>query len=517
MAVDALPIPLTWILLAILPVLFYIYAVRPLQLFKKIGVPGPAPWPIIGNLLDHIKDGVWNIEGQVKRTEKYGSVYGMFGGGLTGVFITDPEMLQDVFVKKFHSFTNRQPKDLYMRVKPVGRMLTQLLDEDWKNVRSTISPAFSGGKLKQMAGPMNSCAGLLIENIGKFAENGESFEVKELTGAFTMDVITRTAFGTQIDSQKNPKDPFVIYSKKMLDRSVTIVTLMFMFFPKLVGSLMEKFEYSVFPADAKQFFYNVFDQLMELRQNEGQERVDFLQLMMNAHKEHDKEQAGTGDVKLHGHKQALTKDDVVANGILFFIAGYETTATTMAFTLYNLALNQDKQDKVRQEISKVMEDRDFVNYEDVHKMPYLEMCILETLRMYSPASMTLRTSSEEVKLKWLTIPKNMLVAVPVLAIHYDAERWPEPYKFIPERFTKEEKEKRGAYDWLPFGAGPRNCIGMRLALFELKLGLARLLNTYRVKTAPDTDIPLKMKKFKKFPIPENGIRLRVELAGPVTD
>ncbi|XP_035700312.1 cytochrome P450 3A6-like [Branchiostoma floridae] len=504
MAVDSLPIPLTWILLAILPVLFYIYAVRPLQLFKKMGVPGPTPWPIIGNLLDHMKDGVWNIESQVKRRKKYGSVYGMYGGGLTAIFITDPEMLQDIFVKKFHSFTNRQPKDIHLRVKPVGRMLTQLVDEDWKNVRSTISPAFSGGKLKQMAGAMNSCAGLLVENIGKFADTGESFEVKELTGAFTMDVITRTAFGTQIDSQKNPDDPFVVYARRLIDRPISIFALMFMFFPSLLVPCWR--------GSSTTFFYSVFDQLMELRQAEGQERVDFLQLMMNAHKEHDE----TGEAKSHGHKQPLTKDDVVANGILFFIAGYETTATTMAFTLYNLALNQGKQDKLRQEITQVMADREFVDNEDVHKMPYLEMCISETLRMYSPAAMTTRASSEEVKLKWLTIPKDMLVAAPILAIHYDPERWPEPYKFIPERFTKEEKEKRGPYDWMPFGAGPRNCIGMRLALFELKLGLARLLMKYRVMTAPDTDIPLKMKKFKKFPIPENGIRLKVELVDSVT-
>ncbi|XP_078609204.1 cytochrome P450 3A29-like [Branchiostoma floridae x Branchiostoma japonicum] len=509
MSTDYLPVPLTWILLAILPVLFYIYAVRPLQLFKKMGVPGPAPWPIIGNLLDHMRDGIWNIETQVARTQKYGTVYGMFGGGFTGVFITDPEMLQDVFVKKFHSFTNRQTKDLQINVRPAGRMLTSLFDEDWKSVRSTVSPAFSGGKLKQMAGPMNSCADLLIENMSKFAESGECFEIKELTGAFTMDAITRTAFGTQIDSQKNPDDPFVVYAKKMIDRPISPAILMFMFFPKLMKPIFEKFQVGIFPTAPTQFFYNVFDQLMEMRETE-QERVDFMQLMMNAHKEHDKEPDGTGD-KPHGHKHPLTKDDVVANGILFFIAGYETTATTMAFALYNLALNQDVQEKVRQEIEHVMEDREVVDYEAVQKMSYLEMCILETLRMYPPVSINMRASSEEVKLKWLTIPKGMLVGVPILSIHYDPERWPEPYKFIPERFTKEEKEKRGAFDWVPFGSGPRNCIGMRLALFELKLGLARLLMKYRVMTGPDTDIPLKMKKFKKFPIPENGIRLKVEL------
>ncbi|XP_078674333.1 cytochrome P450 3A8-like isoform X1 [Branchiostoma floridae x Branchiostoma belcheri] len=511
------PIPLSWILLAVLPVLFYLYAVRPMQALKKLGVSGPTPLPLIGNLHHTIQAGLYNIEAQAYGMATYGKVYGVYNGRVPVLVISDPEMLREIFVKQFHKFTNRAPEGMALDVKPQSRMLTQLLDEDWKNVRSTISPAFSGGKLKQMTEAMNSCADLLVGNFGNFAEKGESFDTKELTGAFTTDVIARTGFGLDVDSQRNPQDPFVVYSKKAFSFNFLnpLIWLFFMF-PSVMKPILEKFNYNFMAKDVTDFFYNILEQVMGMRQN-GHGRVDFMQLMMDAHKDDDVDSSDTQEGKVQGTKKPLSKDDVVANAFLLFLAGYETTATAMAFTLYNLALNQEAQDRARQEIKQVMEGRDLVDYEAVHNMPYLDMCISETLRMYSPAANNGRVAGEEVKLKWLTIPKNTLIVIPILGIHYDPERWPEPNKFIPERFTKEEREKRDPYDWQPFGAGPRNCIGMRLAMMELKVGLARVLMKYRIVTGPDTDIPLKIMKYKQFPTPENGIRLRAEPLCPGSD
>ncbi|XP_078694320.1 cytochrome P450 3A6-like [Branchiostoma floridae x Branchiostoma belcheri] len=510
-------IPLTWVLLAVLPVLFYLYAVRPMQALKKMGVSGPKPLPLIGNLHQTMKAGFYSVEAQRDGITTYGKVYGKFSGRTPHLMISDPEMLREIFVKQFHKFANRAPEGMSLDVKPQSRMLTSLVDEDWKNVRSTITPAFSGGKLKLMTEAMNSCADLLLGNIDNFREKGESFDTKELTGAFTTDVIARTGYGLDVDSQRNPEDPFVVNLKKAFSFNFKNPVLwLFCMFPSLMKPILEKFNYSFMDKDATDFFYNILEQVMEMRQD-GQGRVDFMQLMMDAHKDDDVDSSDTQETKVQETKKPLTKDDVVANAFLLFIAGYETTATTMAFTLYNLALNQEAQDRVREEINQVMEDRDLVDYEAVHNMPYLDMCVNETLRMYSPVASIGRVAGEEAKLKWLTIPKNMMIIVPVLGIHYDPERWPEPDKFIPERFTKEEKEKRDPFDWLPFGAGPRNCLGMRLAMMELKVGLTRVLMKYRIITGPDTDIPLKIMKSKQFPTPENGIRLRAELLHPESD
>ncbi|XP_078693438.1 cytochrome P450 3A21-like [Branchiostoma floridae x Branchiostoma belcheri] len=506
MALDVLPIPLTWILLPVLAVLFYLYAVRPLFLFKKMGVPGPPPLPIVGTSYLTVFSGFYTTK---YTASDMGPLMGLYNGMSPILMVTDPEMLKEIFVKQFQSFTNRQDGNQIINVKPLSRMVFQLLNDDWKNVRTTLSPAFSGSKLRQMAGAMNSCAEQLVKNIGSFATTKESFDVKELTGAFTMDVIARTVFGTEIDSQRNPQDPFVINAKKSSNISFkNPLILFFVVFPGITKRICEFFNYQLFfPREATNFFDGVMDQLLSMREaGGGKGRVDLLQIMIDAHKDED----NMDGAKAQGKKQPLTRDDVVANGIGFFQAGFDTVSITLSFTLYQLALDQEIQDKVRQEIQDVTDGQGVVDYEAVQKMSYLEMCLMETLRLYSLVAAHMRVASEDVKLKDLTIPKGMSVVVPVLAIHYDPARWTEPRKFIPERFTKEEREKRNPFDWLPFGAGPRNCIGMRMAMMELKVAVARILMKYRITTGPDTVIPVTLNKWQQFPTPEKPIRLMAE-------
>ncbi|XP_035688030.1 cytochrome P450 3A8-like isoform X2 [Branchiostoma floridae] len=514
MAVDLLPIPLAWVLLGLLVLLLYIYGVRPLSTFKKMGVPGPRPWPLIGNVLD-VRHGVYNPDFTLERSQKYGKVYGLYRGAATPLLvISDREMLREVFVKQFHNFSTRTGETQFLMTKPLDCMLSTVTGEKWKNLRSTLSPAFSAGKLKKMSEQLNRCADQLVSNLGEQTSQGQSFEAKKLTGDFTMDAIASVGFGTDIDSQRNPNDPFVVHAKKAFEGPFkNPLFWLFLFFPWIMKPLLEGLGYNFFPRSTTDFFYKVLDQLMELRQTTVSERLDFMQLMLNAHKEpEEEEEDNSRDVKVQGQKQALTKDDVVSNGIVFFLAGYDTTATTMAFALYNLAINQEAQDKVIQELDEVMREKDQVDHEALQQMTYLEMCIMETLRLHPPAALIMtRICTKDTTIQWLKIPKGMTVLIPVLAIHYDPERWPEPKKFIPERFTAEEREKRDQYDWLPFGAGPRNCIGMRLAMMEAKIGLAKVFMKYRIKTGPDTDMALKLKKLEPFPQPVNGIKLRAEL------
>ena len=97
-------------------------------------------------------------------------------------------------------------------------------------------------------------------------------------------------------------------------------------------------------------------------------------------------------------------------------------------------------------------------------------------------------AERDTKIKDLEVPKGMIVAVPVYAIHHDPNIWPEPEKFNPYRFTPEEKAKHGPYDWMPFGAGPRNCIAMRFALLEVKVAAAYLLQKYKFVRSVDTEV-----------------------------
>ena len=154
------------------------------------------------------------------------------------------------------------------------------------------------------------------------------------------------------------------------------------------------------------------------------------------------------------------------------IAGYETTSTTLGYITYVLATHPDEQLKLQEHIDTFFDpqnDDDMPSYDTVAQMDYLDMFIRETLRMYPIAPMVInRQSTEEFHIKNIgTIPAGTRVAVDMYTLHFDPELWgPEdPHKFYPERF----ETKRHPMAWIPFGAGPRNCVGMRFALMEMKL------------------------------------------------
>ncbi|XP_078589167.1 cytochrome P450 3A12-like isoform X1 [Branchiostoma floridae x Branchiostoma japonicum] len=506
---EFLPVPLTWVLLPLLAVLFYMYAVRPLFVFRKMGVPGVGlpPLPIVGTSYLTILSGIYNTQFSAS---DFGPVLGVFNGMNPMLVVTDPDMLKEIFVKQFQNFVNRQSEVQDINIMPQSRQLFQLRDEDWKNVRTQLTPAFSGSKLKQMIAALNSCADQLVENLNSFATTKESFDVKEVTGAFSMDVTARTIFGAEVNSQQDPQNPVIAHARRTFNFNFKSPVIWFyIMFPSIAKPIFETINYHPFtPRDVTDFFDGVMEQLLEMRKTDGGKgHVDLLQIMIDSHKESSN--GSTDGPKAIGKKQPLTRDDVVGNGIGFFSGAFETLSITMSFALYQLALDQEIQDKARQEIKEAVGSKEEVDYEAVQNLSYLEMCVMETLRLYPLVSSIQRVANEDTRLMWINVPKGMSVIVPALAIHYDPARWDEPRKFIPERFTKEEREKRNPMDWLPFGVGPRNCIGMRLALMEMKVGLARALMKYRFVTGPDT-VPLNLNRWRAFPTPMEPIRLRVE-------
>ncbi|GFT90518.1 cytochrome P450 3A4, partial [Nephila pilipes] len=134
-----------------------------------------------------------------------------------------------------------------------------------------------------------------------------------------------------------------------------------------------------------------------------------------------------------------------------------------------------------------------LTYEALQNMKYMDNVISETLRLFPPAVRLERKAVGDYKLAdtGITIPKGMIVTIPSYAMHRDPELFPEPERFDPDRFTPEERAKRDQYSYLPFGAGPRNCVGMRFALMEIKVCLACVVANFKIKRCPETKVPLK--------------------------
>ncbi|NWX29333.1 CP3AD protein, partial [Notiomystis cincta] len=459
------------------------YGTWPFGLFKKLGIPGPRPLPFFGTCLEYRK-GFLDFDNECFK--KYGKVWGIYDGRQPTLAVTDPQIIKSVLVKDcYTTFTNRRRTDL-------AGVLTNAIslaeNEHWKRLRTVLSPTFTSGKLKEMFPIMKHYGEVLVKNVQKQVKEDNSISVKDIFGSYSMDVVTSTSFGVNIDSMNNPKDPFVREMKKLVkfDFFDPVFILSFVF--PFLTPVMAKMNISIFPSDAVDFFMRSITKIKQEREKEAHEgRVDFLQLMIESQHLASQEKNDTN----HSYK-ALTDTEVLAQAFIFIFAGYEPTSNSLCYLAYELATHPDVQEKLLQEIDTVLPNKAPLTYEAMTKLEYLDMAVNETLRMYPLGGRIERTCKKDVEINGVTIAKGVVVTIPPYVLHHNPEYWPNPEEFRPERFSKENKESIDPYTYLPFGAGPRNCIGMRFALLTLKVAMASLLQHFTFQTCRETQIPMKL-------------------------
>ncbi|CAM5086756.1 unnamed protein product [Natator depressus] len=193
--------------------------------------------------------------------------------------------------------------------------------------------------------------------------------------------------------------------------------------------------------------------------------------------------------KTHSYK-ALSDKEIMVQALVFILAGYETTSFTLNFLSYNLATHPDMQQRLQEEIDAALPNKAAPTYDAILQMEYLDMIVNETLRLFPVGGRIERVCKKTIEINGVTIPKGTVTMIPAYVLHQDSEYWPEPEEFRPERFSKENRESMDPYIFLPFGAGPRNCIGMRFALLSLKVAMIVLLQRFSFRTCKDTPIPL---------------------------
>ncbi|XP_007544552.2 cytochrome P450 3A56 [Poecilia formosa] len=188
----------------------------------------------------------------------------------------------------------------------------------------------------------------------------------------------------------------------------------------------------------------------------------------------------------------LSDHEILSQSMIFIFAGYETSSSSLTFLAYNLATNPEIMRKLQEEIDSTFPNKAPVQYQPLMEMDYLDSVINESLRLFPIAARLERVAKASVEINGLVIPKDMVVLVPTWPLHRDPEIWPEPEKFKPERFSKKNKEDIDPYTYMPFGVGPRNCIGMRFALVVMKLAVVEILQRYSFSVCKETEIPFEM-------------------------
>ena len=208
----------------------------------------------------------------------------------------------------------------------------------------------------------------------------------------------------------------------------------------------------------------------------------------------------------------MTDKEVAANASIFFDAGYETTSTLLAFMTHVLVNRKDIQDRIRAEVQDLFEKENTLDYNTVNNLPFLDSVVYETLRMFPPITGAVtRQSSTDYKYKNMVIPANTSICIPIYFLHYDPEFWTDPNTFDPMRFYGSKKSLSSTPNFQAFGFGARNCIGMRFAMMEVKLTIARLMQKYEFvpgsKTADFDNLDIQYKPITMNP--RKGVFVRL--------
>uniref|UniRef100_A0A672U6I3 CP3AC protein n=1 Tax=Strigops habroptila TaxID=2489341 RepID=A0A672U6I3_STRHB len=458
-----------------------LYGIWPFQTFKKLDIPGPRPLPFFGTFLEY-RHGV--MEFDQKCFGKYGKIWGIFDGRQPVLVVADPILIKNILVKECYTiFTNRRNFRLNGILESA---ITVTEDEKWKRIRTVLSPTFTSGKLKEMFPIINHYGEKLVKNVEKKAANDEFVTVKDIFGAYSLDVVASTSFSVNIDSMSNPSDPFVTNIKKCLKFSLlSPLFILLVVFP-FVTPVLQKMNVTLLPSKVVDFFKDMLVKIKKEREKGGStDRVDFLQLMVDSQSSHDSSKSTETD-----SYKSLSDEEILAQALVFVFAGYETTSSTLSYLSYNLATHPDVQQRLQDEIDAYLPNKAALTYNAITQMEYLDMVVNESLRLFPPAGRLDRVCKKTVELDGVTIPKGMVVMIPAYTLHRDPAYWPEPEEFRPERFSKENRESFEPYTFLPFGAGPRNCIGMRFALLVVKVAIVTLLQNFSFRTCKDTPIPL---------------------------
>ncbi|XP_003242904.1 probable cytochrome P450 6a13 isoform X1 [Acyrthosiphon pisum] len=484
------------ILITVLFSIIYYYCTSTFNVWKKLNVPYIRPIPLFGNYL-RVALGIENPMETYRKIycELAGFKYGgMFQMRTPYLMIRDPEIINNILIKDFSYFTDR---GIYVdfKTEPLSEVLFLMNNPRWKKFRSKLSPAFSSGKLKQMFNQIEKCGHDMINNIfAELKKNPNDIDMRDVVAKYSMDVIGSCAFGLTLNVASDDTSLFRKYGKTAFGPSILyfIREICVMISPAILKILRLTF----FPSKTTAFFGSVFKETKTYREQNNVLRNDIVHALIQAHQSDENS----------SKDETLMESQILSNAFGFFAAGFDTTSTSISYCLYELALKKNIQDRVREEIKLTKSkyngviDNEFLN--DLH---YLDMVIAESLRKYPLmfALFRVATKTYRVPNDSLIIEKGQKIIIPTFSLHYDPKYFSDPEVFNPERFSPKEKAMRPNGVYLPFGDGPRLCIGKRFAEMEMKLALVEILSKFEVEPSEKTMIPVQFSKLSVVVIPRD--------------
>uniref|UniRef100_UPI003B5C7B35 uncharacterized LOC119834290 n=1 Tax=Zerene cesonia TaxID=33412 RepID=UPI003B5C7B35 len=458
---------------------FYTTHSRAGRLMSKL--PGPKGWPIVGTAFQFLASPEVVFIKLREDYKKFKSLTSYYSFGFGFVNIYDPEDIEILlsasrFNYKFIPYT-------FFR-SWLGEGLLVSNGSKWHQRRKLLTSAFHFNILKKYASSFVEYTENLLNKIETQTSN-ERTDVVPLLSNATLRIMCQTAMGISMDQVAESE------KKKYFEAIYTVGEC-------IVRRLCRIWYYSSFvynrtdlgKAEAKALvnlhaFTNrvirerktYLEDKNELGISESDEntstkgRLAMLDLLLQCEKE--------GSIDLNGIREEVDT---------FMFEGHDTTAMALSFFVMRIANEPEIQENMYEELKTIFQGSDRLpTMDDLNDMKYLECCIKESLRLYPSVPFIARYLKEDVVLSGYTVPKGVGCHIHIYDLHHNEDIYPEPEKFIPERFLPENVLKRHRYAFIPFSAGPRNCIGQKFAFLEMKTVISGLLRKFKIEPVTKTD------------------------------
>lgn len=481
---------IVWIIL-LLTILFVIYKYLTFNFnyFRDHNVPHKKPIPLFGNQFkffakqQSIPDFFLEI-GNDFRDEAY---VGFYECRTPSLFVLSSDAVKQICIKNFDNFVNHSTFSDGASDELLISSVFFMKDQKWRDMRATLSPAFTGSKMRLMFSLVRDCADNFVSYCNeKCEESGRmEFRPKEVFSKVTIDIIATCAFGLQIDSLREPENMvYQMFSKIMEMKGIgTVLKFLVLMLSK---DLAKWLGVSFLPKDTTDFIKKLVADTISHRKKTKEYRPDVIQLLIEAmegklkHETIDKDSDDTSfaivkesNIDKKGGRQDWSDMEIAAQCFIFFVGGFDTTSNLFNFISYELAVDPVIQERLYQEIRKTQESLEGspVTYDAIQKMQYMDAFICECLRKHPPMLQIDRVCNKETvihdgKGNSFKIPVGMKVNLNPFAMHYNPKYFPNPAKFDPDRFLGENKNKIEPNTFLSFGVGPRACIGRSITIVK---------------------------------------------------
>ena len=401
---------------------------------------------------------------------------------LHGFLINKPEYIEHVLLTNHSNYS----KSRFLR-----RLLGPLLGEGllisegefWRHQRRIAAPAFHHKRISGFVDTMVLCT---EATLARWRALTQPFDVAAEMMALTLNIVARTMFSTDVSGE-------VEVVRRLMDVVVNLRPSVFDIFglPEWLPQL-KPLAYRRAIAE----FEALVSRLLAERRAEGIDRGDLLSMLLTARDPETDE----------GMTDKQIRDEILT----IFLAGHETTATALSWTWYLLARHPEAEARLHDELERVLGGR-MPSYADLTELKWTRMVIEEAMRLYPPAYRILRTAIGEDRIGGVRVPPGTTIDINIYVTHRNPNLWPAPESFEPERFTPAAVALRHRFAYLPFGGGPRICIGNGFAIAEAQIILAAIAQHYRVHLAANHAVqPIGLVTLR----PKNGFWVTLEARTP---